>query len=51
MLENIDQWLELLAEIELETMPGDKHRILHLMANIAQARRAIERLITEALLP
>lgn len=46
-MQNLEQWLEQLAEIELHAIPGNKHRILHLMANMEQAKRAIARILAE----
>lgn len=45
--QNLAQWLEALAEIESYAIPGNKARILHLMANMAQASRAIDRILEE----
>jgi phosphatidylserine/phosphatidylglycerophosphate/cardiolipin synthase-like enzyme len=45
LIENIEQWQEQLAIIESYAIPGNKARILHLMANIEQARRALERMV------
>jgi hypothetical protein len=45
--QNLQQWLDQLAEIEHHAIPGNKHRILHLMANMEQARRAIDRIMSD----
>jgi hypothetical protein len=44
---NMQSWLDDLAVIESFAIPGNKGRILHLMANMEQAKRALQRLIDE----
>lgn len=45
LIQNIEQWQVQLAEIESHAAPGAKHKILHLMANVEQARRALARMV------
>ena len=43
----MQQWLDQLAEIEFHAIPGNKSRILFLMRNMEQAKRAVGRIMAE----
>lgn len=48
VLQNIDSWIQTVAEAEAAAVPGNKARLLHLQRNMAQARAALTRLAKDA---
>ena len=47
VLQNIQTWIDTVAEAEREAPPGHKARLLHLQLNMTQAQRSLERLVED----
>lgn len=47
LLSNLDGWIEDLIALERDCCPGAKSGILHLQANMSQARRALVRMVQD----
>lgn len=46
--QNLDNWIEAVAEIESHAIPGNKQRCLHLQRSLEQAKHSLEQIMRSA---